>query len=83
MVDVSQFYSVKSWKKSVSLLQWMSCGLLFCAGAALLAAHVFTDSMLTFISVALYVCWGELFVAGIRWGDGKTTGPRLLRLAGC
>ena len=78
MVDVSQFYSVKSWKKSVSLLQWMSCGLLFCAGAALLAAHVFTDSMLTFISVALYVCWGELFVAGIRWGGWEDNWPSIV-----
>ena len=78
MVDVSQFYSVKSWKKSVLLFQWMSCGLLFSAGVALLAAHIFTDNMLTFINVALYMCWGELLIAGIRWGGREDNWPSIV-----
>ena len=78
MVEVSQFYSFKPSQDKVSQLQWMSCSLLFCAGAALLAAHIFTDNMLTFINVALYVCWGELIIAGIRWGGWEDNWPSIV-----
>lgn len=77
-MEVSQFYSLKPSQDKDSQLQWMSCGLLFGAGAALLAAHLFTDSMLTFISAALYVCWGELLIAGIRWGGWEDNWPSIV-----
>lgn len=77
-MEVSQFYAVKPPQDKVSQLQWMSCALLLCAGTALLAAHIFTENMLTCINVALYVCWGELIVACIRWGGWEDNWPSVV-----
>ena len=78
MVDVSQRYFFNSGKNNVSQLQLVSGCLLLCAGAALLAAHLFAESMLTFINVALYLCWGELLIAGIRWGGWEDNWPSVV-----
>ena len=75
---MSQVYSFNPSQEKVSLLQWMSCGLLFFAGAALLAALVFTDNMLSYLNIALYLFWGELIVAGVRWGGWEDNWPSLV-----
>ena len=49
-IKMSQLYSVEALQKRASLLKWASCCLLCCAGAALLFAHFFADSMVANLS---------------------------------
>jgi hypothetical protein len=77
-IKMSQLYSVEALQKRASLLKWASCCLLCCAGAALLFAHFFADSMQLFLNIALYLSWVEFAVAGIRWGLWEDNWPSLV-----
>lgn len=75
---MSQVYSLKNSQKKTSRLQWISGGILFCASVTLVAAHVFTDNMLSCLNVGLYLFWGELIIAGVRWGGCEDNWPSLV-----
>ncbi|QCC84680.1 oligosaccharide repeat unit polymerase [Desulfovibrio desulfuricans] len=60
-----------------SLLQWTSHWLLACASAALFAGY-FLENTDTFITIALYMLWIELIIAGTQWGLCEDNWPTLI-----